>query len=136
MFKLEEVSQKIADHLTRQKAVSKNIDEHCKYRGDNGLMCAVGCLITDTEYNSTIEGQTVIEPGVMKIVLSSIAPELGAAAMYTTGVDKLTALLGMWQDYHDSIDSVEYQQWIKTQDPVNSPQTFHETLKSKGCFDV
>ena len=30
----------------------------CMYRGDNGLMCAIGCMIPDSMYKNTLEGES------------------------------------------------------------------------------
>ena len=31
----------------------------CMYRGDNGLMCAIGCMIPDSMYDDSLEGESV-----------------------------------------------------------------------------
>lgn len=52
----QEVFDQVAKHLLTQKQKSVGVHENgrvcCKYRGDNGLKCAVGCLIGDDEYSS------------------------------------------------------------------------------------
>jgi hypothetical protein len=50
----QEVYNKVRDHLLKQNAKSKN-DNSCAYRGDNGMMCAAGCLIPDELYNPDID---------------------------------------------------------------------------------
>lgn len=45
----QQVFDQVARHLLTQKAKSVN-EAGCAYRGDNGLMCADGCLIADDEY--------------------------------------------------------------------------------------
>lgn len=70
----QEVFDKVAKHLLTQGERSTgniyNIDydeeyeepddvSDCAYRGDNGLMCAVGCLIPDEVYLPSMEGQSV-----------------------------------------------------------------------------
>lgn len=56
----QEIFNKVASHLITQgvQATRKRIDEYssCAYRGDNGTMCAAGCLIPDEEYNPRFEG--------------------------------------------------------------------------------
>lgn len=59
-------SQKIFDivagHLIEQGQRSLSKDEHiCAYRGDEGLMCAVGVLIPDELYKSEMEGKAILE---------------------------------------------------------------------------
>ena len=55
----QEIFSKIVTHLLRQNAKSMDEEEHCMYRGSNGTMCAVGCLIPDELYNEGMEGQLV-----------------------------------------------------------------------------
>jgi len=61
---LQQIFDKSANHLLKQGAKSKlEKGERCKntcaYRGENGLMCAVGCLIDDAYYDSSMEGDAV-----------------------------------------------------------------------------
>ncbi len=53
---MQELYNKVATHLLTQnkKSVENYID--CKYRGDNGLKCAIGCLIPDELYTPEFEG--------------------------------------------------------------------------------
>lgn len=57
----QEIFDKVARHLLIQgvKSISIAFDEgagDCKYRGPNGTMCAIGCLIPDAEYLESMEG--------------------------------------------------------------------------------
>lgn len=52
----QEIFDKVVTHLLTQNEKSLGYDGLCKYRGNNGLMCAVGCLITDKDYRLEIEG--------------------------------------------------------------------------------
>jgi hypothetical protein len=47
----QEIVNKVAKHLRIQGVRSANTTGACKYRGDNGLSCAVGCLIPDSAYH-------------------------------------------------------------------------------------
>jgi hypothetical protein len=63
---LNKTSQEIFDivvsHLRRQKSKSMvSEEEGCIYHSSNGMKCAIGCLITNKEYHSSIEGKTVYE---------------------------------------------------------------------------
>jgi hypothetical protein len=52
------------NHLRNQggPSVDKDIgDLACMYRGDNGRMCAIGCMIPDRLYNPRLEGLTANE---------------------------------------------------------------------------
>lgn len=53
----QEIFDKVAKHLLTQNKVSRPEDDRhaCLYRGHDGLMCAVGCLIPDELYTTDIE---------------------------------------------------------------------------------
>jgi hypothetical protein len=58
----QEAFEKVTIHLLTQMEKSEAVDAdcdigaECRYRGPNGLMCAIGCLITDDQYASSLEG--------------------------------------------------------------------------------
>lgn len=53
------VFDQVTWHLVTQNEVSTHDAGHGEpaYRGDNGLKCAVGCLISDEEYTPVMEGE-------------------------------------------------------------------------------
>jgi len=59
----EEIFDYVEARLKEQRCQSLSPDGHnageCAYRGEEGLMCAVGCLIGDDEYTSGMEGRLV-----------------------------------------------------------------------------
>ena len=59
MSVLQELFDKIATHLLTQGARSESSIGRCLYRGDFGSKCAVGCLISDEEYDPKMEGSSV-----------------------------------------------------------------------------
>jgi hypothetical protein len=60
----QEIFDKVATHLITQGVQALTIADVgraspspvCAYRGDNGTMCAAGCLIPDEEYKTEFEG--------------------------------------------------------------------------------
>jgi hypothetical protein len=46
---------KVAKHLLTQNAKSQSFFGDCRYRGPNGLKCAIGCLIPDDQYSESFE---------------------------------------------------------------------------------
>jgi hypothetical protein len=54
----QEVFDQVASHLLTQKSKSQDDELSCRYRGNDGTSCAAGCLISDSEYNEIMEGQT------------------------------------------------------------------------------
>ena len=70
---LQEIFNKVVTHLLTQNARSFNaVDGKCLYRGDKGLKCAVGCLITDEYYHPNLEGRYAGADAVLQAVLDSL----------------------------------------------------------------
>ena len=87
----------IVEHLRKQGTRSIFIDfegdENCLYRGDEGTMCAAGCLMTDDEYHPSLEGNAIDHLLKMK----RLSPSLD---------DRIKPNLNMLMDlqnFHDSI---------------------------------
>lgn len=55
----QEIFDTVATHLLKQNAKALDDAFECVYRNEEGLMCAVGCLIPIREYKKSIEGFTV-----------------------------------------------------------------------------
>lgn len=58
----QEVYNKVRAHLlTQNKRSVRRVkrESFCSYRGTDGLMCAVGCLIPDGQYDPDCEGRNV-----------------------------------------------------------------------------
>lgn len=54
----QEAFDKMVAHLRKQGQKAQE-NGACRYRTKNGLMCAVGCLLTDEEYRPGMEGKGV-----------------------------------------------------------------------------
>lgn len=57
----QEIFDKVATHLLTQNARSTanyRAGAPCRYRGDGGKSCAIGCLIPDELYDAAIENVT------------------------------------------------------------------------------
>ena len=54
-----EVFDKVKNHLLVQGARAQDGVGACQYRDDEGLMCAVGCLISDEHYSTALEGHSI-----------------------------------------------------------------------------
>lgn len=53
----------VSTHLLSQRQKAANEDGFCSYRivkDDKTLMCAIGCLIDNTDYNKKMENSTVL----------------------------------------------------------------------------
>jgi hypothetical protein len=56
---MKEIFNKVEKHLLEQNAKSIREGDNCQYRSDEGLSCAVGCLMTDDMYDYSLEGESV-----------------------------------------------------------------------------
>lgn len=52
----QEIFDTVAKHLATQGCQSLSATGDCSYRGERGLKCAVGILISDEEYTPFMEG--------------------------------------------------------------------------------
>lgn len=71
----QEIFTKVVTHLLTQNKQSLAPDIGCAYRGENGLMCAAGCLIQDKYYRPTLEEQNVNDTSVCEALVSSGVPK-------------------------------------------------------------
>lgn len=55
----QEIFDTVCEHLAKQGRRAINADDGCKYRINDGRMCAVGCLLRDSEYYQDMEGRNV-----------------------------------------------------------------------------
>jgi len=85
----QETFDTVVTHLASMTHRAIDADETCMYRAPDGNKCAVGCLISDDEYRSTMEGSRI---NAVKYMLPSFSDNYGSH------VDLLTAL----QIVHDN----------------------------------
>ena len=72
--KRKEVFKTVKTHMLKQKvkSVLGGIDRGCAYRGENGLTCAVGCLIKDEHYDHVLEECNSEHKAVIRAVENSL----------------------------------------------------------------
>ena len=90
----QEIFDKVVTHLLTQNEQSLK-DGQCYYRTEEGLSCAVGCLIPDKLYNSDIEGIGLTPPYAS--LINGLGPVLKEAGI---GKDSYV-LLDRLQELHD-----------------------------------
>jgi hypothetical protein len=74
MKTLQETFDKMVNHLRKQNSKSLLADERddtCAYRGKDGKMCAVGCLIEDEFYDPSLEENIVYDEKVKNALRNS-----------------------------------------------------------------
>ena len=101
------IFNRVAAHLLAQGRPSLSAIRRgaCAYRGEDGLRCAVGCLIDDARYSETLEGHPVQLGGVLQAVKSS----LGLQHLAPRTTDLLTDL----QRLHDLTPPEEWREGLK-----------------------
>lgn len=101
---MQKLFDRAANHLLNQGEISRD-GEQCLYRGPDGLMCAVGCLIDDDSYNETLEDCNVGDDGVWEALVNS-NPELSDLDERDTEV--VQNMLQRLQSIHDQTDPEEW----------------------------
>ena len=89
-YECQAVFDKVVKHLLTQKRRSEG-KQGCAYRGKDGDMCAVGCLISDKAYDPKIEGSSAHTTEVLATLAKSGVPTY----------EKMKALLTNLQYVHD-----------------------------------
>lgn len=90
---------KVVDHLLKQNAKSETSPGgFCKYRGPNGLKCAVGFLISDDAYSTKLENNSPVAVNVKEAL---------AKSGIDTSEDTLAMLCGL-QRIHDRYEVSEW----------------------------
>lgn len=76
----QEVFDRVATHLLTQKRKARDSELSCQYRNAEGLKCAVGCLIPDSDYTPKMEGHRVafliVNYDSVRSLFVNINPEL------------------------------------------------------------
>jgi hypothetical protein len=101
MLSQQQIFDKVSTHLLAQNKRSSFIkdsgQEYCRYRQD-GLMCAVGCLIPDDKYEPEMENQLVEAPRVLNSL----------TAIVDVKDDEVIGLLVKLQEIHDNTSPPEW----------------------------
>lgn len=65
------IFNKVVKHLLTQNKKAQDAFNRCRYRTPDGLTCAVGCLIKNNAYMSTIEFLKATHPNVEACLVKS-----------------------------------------------------------------
>lgn len=110
---------KVREHLLKQNA--KSMDKKgtaCMYRGEEGRMCAVGCLITDENYTPEIE---------WTLVSSMLRTKNGrlAAALEKSGVPLTPLAIELMHELQSVHDHRQVKDWNNALNDI-ADKHFHE----------
>lgn len=101
----QDLFDRVVNHLLAQNCQSVATDGTCTYRGENGLKCAVGCLIDDAYYSAALEYSSPHADEVAEAIGQSIGRPITADE---------AALLNRLQDIHDSRPVDEWPKHLRT----------------------
>ena len=83
----------VVDHMQKQGKQSLfGGGNTCAYRGDGGTMCAVGCLMTDDEYDPSWENKGII----VLVEQNMLTPDLNKR------IESNLQMLSDLQNFHDN----------------------------------
>lgn len=106
------ILEQVATHLAKQQAASTAHNprggSYCAYRGENGTMCAIGCLISDDEYDPDIE-HNVFPSLVDRFPFAQKLVDR-VREQYNLSDNDAVTLLELVQDFHDN----DYRKLLKT----------------------
>lgn len=71
MATTQELFDRIVDHFIKQGRRAVDDNEDCMYRAPNGNMCAIGCLISDKVYNTSLENKGATNLDVLNALRAS-----------------------------------------------------------------
>lgn len=89
----QDLFEAVVRHLAQQGRQAIGVNGWCAYRGSNGAMCAIGCLIPDSLYDPRVEGLDVT--GLIDMAAVDNLGVLGRL------MEKYGSLLGELQGLHD-----------------------------------
>lgn len=100
---LQELFDTVATHLLQQ-GVACIVDGTPFYKGNNGMSCAIGYLITPENYHKRLEGQGVVDEGVYEAVEASLGRKISEEELQ---------LLYELQDTHDTCDPSKWPKLLR-----------------------
>jgi hypothetical protein len=109
----KQIFNKVKKHLLNQGEQAKNLYS-CLYRTQNGLKCAIGCLISDELYSDEIECGILDYNDYNGIWSGDINNNcLLVQTLYQSGIDlsnkETVELLNKLQSIHDSFTPYEWE---------------------------
>lgn len=123
MLTMQEIFDKVVDHLLTQGKRSAKERPHltsqaCLYRGPDGLKCAVGCLIPDSEYSVSFDDPD-INTGVKHLLaaMPKFALALREGGVPTDDTRIVNMLLSL-QHVHDEFKPYEWRQQLESKAKV------------------
>lgn len=117
---LRDAVEYVTNHLLTQNKQARTRGHSvngngCAYRSDDGLTCAIGCLITDEEYHTGLENCDVGEDSVRTALENS----LGVRTLSQHALDTFAQL----QNIHDTLRPAQWEHVLHDLDYRNETLT-------------
>lgn len=130
---LQQTFNTVSAHLLNQNERSLadyRSKQGCAYRGENGLKCAVGALITDEFYLPKLEGSMVSAHQTTEAVLKSLKLKQRGTNLVAEDGEKVDTLLFLellhdLQITHDNVDPTLWQEYL-----IGTATRFHLEFKA------
>ena len=111
-YECQAVFDKVVKHLLTQKRRSKD-KKRCAYRGEDGAMCAVGCLISDKAYDPEIEGFSISSLDVQEKLAESGVPTYSKMKFLLTDLQYIhdEASISLWKGHLRTLAKLHDLTW-------------------------
>lgn len=122
---MQEIFNRVARHLLTQNArASQGEAGDCMYRTDDGLKCAVGCLITDDAYSLELENLLVSRAPVREA--------LEASGIVVEPNGPTHKILSDLQRVHDTVGTSNWPEELRS--IATHYRLDHSVIKSKSSI--
>ena len=99
----QQIFDKVAGHLLTQGVRSVGYGGACAYRGIEGNMCAIGCLIDADHYSVDLEGMCADDQDILEAIKGSLNTDIDREKRH---------LLVDLQSIHDDYQPNNWQQHL------------------------
>lgn len=96
--------EKVVRHMFKQGKPAQNQFGECVYRGPEGTMCAVGCLIPDDQYRPEMDLSTNLLEEPLGTSVSSVRKRFPDVPFFAQMTNYDEEFLSKLQNIHDDID--------------------------------
>lgn len=122
---IREVEEKILNHLDTQGAPARATDSYggCRYRTEEGLKCAAGCLISDDLYKDCFEGVVVSRKSYTRAPDAANIEDQIWESLVKAGVpdtDRAAWIVRQWQIRHDDSENWDETGYIGPRDFIGN----------------
>lgn len=109
----QEVFDYVVGSLFKQGEQSMDSSGSCRYRGENGCMCAIGWLIPDDDYQGGLEGKCVTGHHPLVAILKNLGhtPHMEMLFQLQSVHDNYTTTANNWRSKFETLASELNLKW-------------------------